>query len=103
VVSERRTLVWDFTEPLNAHDTRAETAEAIRELIDEVRMVPESGRPEIELRGDLAVSASLLAVLELRLRDREGIVASALDLGLGTAIRRSPGAGSHHRRPKRFH
>ena len=55
MVSERLILVWGLTQPLNAHDTRAETAEAIRELIDEVRMVPESGRLEIELRGDLAI------------------------------------------------
>jgi DNA invertase Pin-like site-specific DNA recombinase len=48
-------------EELNREELRAEAAEAIRELIDEVRLVPENGRLEIELTGDLAGILALAA------------------------------------------
>ncbi len=50
-----RRKVAHLTEALNAYGTRAEAAEAIRGLINEVKMVPDGDRLEIELRGDLAM------------------------------------------------
>ena len=44
---------------LNRPELRAEAAEALRALIDEVRLIPENGRLEIELVGDLAELLSL--------------------------------------------
>jgi hypothetical protein len=41
-------------EELNRPELRAEAAEALREIIEEVCLIPENGRIEIELRGDLA-------------------------------------------------
>ena len=41
-------------EELNRTELRSEAAQALRELIDEVRLTPEAGRLEIELLGDLA-------------------------------------------------
>jgi len=41
-----------LTETLNAADERAEAAEALRDLIDEIRLVPETAGFEIELAGD---------------------------------------------------
>src|SRR5262249_20679503 len=41
-------------EELNRPELREEAAEALRGLIDEVRLIPEDGRLEIELIGDLA-------------------------------------------------
>jgi len=39
---------------LNRADVRAEAADTMRALIEEIRLVPEEGRLEIELAGDLA-------------------------------------------------
>ena len=41
-------------EELNRPELRSEAAQALRGLIDEVRLIPENGRLEIELLGDLA-------------------------------------------------
>ena len=46
---------------LNAESTRAEAAEALRSLIEEVRLVPEDDHLEIELAGDLAGILALTA------------------------------------------
>jgi site-specific DNA recombinase len=48
-------------EELNRPELRAEAAQALRGLIDEVRLVPENGRLEIELLGDLAGILALAA------------------------------------------
>ena len=44
---------------LNREDTRAEASEAIRALIDEIRLVPEDGELKIELFGELAALVGL--------------------------------------------
>jgi site-specific DNA recombinase len=41
-------------EELNREELRSEAAQELRGLIDEVRLIPENGRLEIELLGDLA-------------------------------------------------
>jgi site-specific DNA recombinase len=46
---------------LNEQATRAEAAEPLRALNDEIRLVPENGRLEIELAGDLARIPALTA------------------------------------------
>jgi hypothetical protein len=48
-------------EELNRPELRAEAAEALRGLIDEVRLIPEDGRLEIELAGNLAGILALTA------------------------------------------
>ena len=48
-------------EELNRPELRAEAAQALRGLIDEVRLIPENGRLEIELLGDLAGILALAA------------------------------------------
>jgi site-specific DNA recombinase len=54
-----RQKVADLHEALNAKETRAEAAEALRQLIDEIRLVPEDGSLQIELKGDLAAILAL--------------------------------------------
>src|SRR5712692_586038 len=49
-----RDKVENLNKALNEETTRAEAADALRALIDEIRLVPENGRLEIELAGDLA-------------------------------------------------
>jgi hypothetical protein len=49
-----RVKVDDLTAALNADDTRTEAAQAIRGLIDEIRLVPADGALSIELYGELA-------------------------------------------------
>jgi site-specific DNA recombinase len=49
-----RQRVDHLHEELNRPDLRSEAAQALRGLIDEVRLIPENGRLEIELLGDLA-------------------------------------------------
>jgi site-specific DNA recombinase len=46
---------------LNRPELRAQAAEVLRSLIDEVRLVPDNGRLEIELAGDLAGILALAA------------------------------------------
>jgi site-specific DNA recombinase len=48
-------------EELNRAELRSEAAQARRGLIDEVRLIPENGRLEIELLGDLAGILALSA------------------------------------------
>ena len=54
-----RHKVDDLHDALNREDTRTEAAEAIRALIDEIRLVPEDGEFKIELFGDLAALIGL--------------------------------------------
>jgi hypothetical protein len=49
-----RQKVMNLAEALNEEDTRLEAAECIRELIEEIRLVPKRGELEIELYGELA-------------------------------------------------
>src|SRR5262249_34923611 len=49
-----RDKVARLHEELNRPELRAEAAAAIRGLVESVRLVPENGRLEIELAGDLA-------------------------------------------------
>jgi hypothetical protein len=43
-----------LTDALNEESNRIEAAEAIRALIDEVRLVPDDGNLRIQLYGELA-------------------------------------------------
>ncbi len=54
-----RKKVADLTESLNQESTRADAAQAIQGLIEEVRLVPENGTLKIELFGQLAALISL--------------------------------------------
>ena len=54
-----RRKVDDLHDALNREHTRAEAAEAIRALIDEIRLVPEGGELKIELFGELAALVGL--------------------------------------------
>jgi site-specific DNA recombinase len=49
-----RQRVERLHEELNRAELRSEAAQALRALIEEVRLIPENGRLEIELLGDLA-------------------------------------------------
>jgi site-specific DNA recombinase len=49
-----RTKVANLQAELNRPELRAEASEAIRSLIEEIRVVPQGDRLEIELAGDLA-------------------------------------------------
>ena len=54
-----RTKVANLAEALNDESTQAEAAEAIRNLIDEIRLVPRNGELKIELYGELAALFNL--------------------------------------------
>ena len=54
-----RDKVAHLVDALNDEGTRAEASEAIRALIDEVRLVPKDGTLKIELYGELAALLSL--------------------------------------------
>jgi site-specific DNA recombinase len=56
-----RQRVDRLQEELNRPELRSEAAQALRNLIDEVRLIPENGRLEIELLGDLAGILALSA------------------------------------------
>ena len=56
-----RQRVEHLHEELNRPELRAEAAEALRALIDEVRLIPERGELAIEIRGDLAGILALSA------------------------------------------
>lgn len=53
-----RDKITDLHAALSRDDARAEAADILRELIEEVRLVPEQERLQIELRGDLAAILS---------------------------------------------
>jgi site-specific DNA recombinase len=54
-----RQKVTNLAEALNDEHTRLEAAECIRELIDEIRLVPENGKLRVELYGELAALLNL--------------------------------------------
>jgi hypothetical protein len=54
-----RQKVMNLAEALNEQDTRLEAAGCIRELIEEIRLVPKGGKLEIELYGELAALINL--------------------------------------------
>jgi site-specific DNA recombinase len=49
-----REKVARLRDELNCNDIRTEAAEVIRDLIQEIRLLPENDRLEIDLQGDLA-------------------------------------------------
>jgi site-specific DNA recombinase len=51
--------VINLAEALNDEDSRLEAAECIRELIEEIRLVPEDGKLRAELYGELAALINL--------------------------------------------
>jgi hypothetical protein len=53
-----RDKITDLHAALSRDDARAEAADILRESIEEVRLVPEKGKLQIELRGDLAAILS---------------------------------------------
>src|SRR5262245_13764719 len=54
-----RQKVVNLAEALNEEDTRLEAAECIREIIEEIRLVPKHGELTIELYGELAALINL--------------------------------------------
>jgi site-specific DNA recombinase len=54
-----RRKVESLHEALNEEGTRAEAAEALRTLIEEIRLVPQDGRLRIDLHGELATILAL--------------------------------------------
>ena len=54
-----RQKVINLAEALNDEHTRLEAAECIRELIEEIRLVPENGKLRVELYGELAALINL--------------------------------------------
>jgi len=54
-----RAKVADLAEALNAPEIRQEASEALRSLIEEVRLVPEDGTLKIELFGELSALFAL--------------------------------------------
>src|SRR6185312_1455215 len=55
-----RQKVMNLAQALNDEHTRLEAAECIRELIEEIRLVPESGKLRVELYGELAALLNLV-------------------------------------------
>ena len=54
-----RQKVTNLAKALNDEQTRLEAAECIRELIEEIRLVPEDGKLRVELYGELAALLNL--------------------------------------------
>ena len=54
-----RQKVMNLAEALNDQHTRQEAAGCIRELIDEIRLVPDNGKLRVELYGELAALINL--------------------------------------------
>ena len=54
-----RQKIANLGEALNDEHTRTEAAECIRELIEEIRLVPEKGKLSIQLFGELAALINL--------------------------------------------
>jgi site-specific DNA recombinase len=75
-----RQKVTNLAEALNDEDTRLEAAECIRELIEEIRLVPEDGKLRVELYGELA---ALLNLANGHPRSKETGVQITLVAGVG--------------------
>jgi hypothetical protein len=54
-----RQKVMNLAQALNDEHTRLEAAECIRELIEEIRLVPDNGKLRVELYGELAALINL--------------------------------------------
>ena len=54
-----RQKVVNLAEALNEEDTRLEATGCIRELIEEIRLVPKNGKLQVELYGELAALLNL--------------------------------------------
>ncbi len=54
-----RRKVVNLAEALNEEHTRLEAAECLRELIEEIRLVPKNGKLQVELYGELAALLNL--------------------------------------------
>ena len=54
-----RQKVTNLAQALNDEHTRLEAAECIRELIEEIRLVPDNGKLRVELYGELAALINL--------------------------------------------
>jgi hypothetical protein len=65
--------VANLQDELNRPELRAESAEAIRSLIEEVRLVPDNGRLEIELAGNFAGILALAADKKKPVSDGDGL------------------------------
>ncbi len=78
-----RQRVDRLQEELNRTELRSEAAQALRELIDEVRLIPEDGRLEIELVGDLAAILALSADSKKPVTDSRDGLQVTLVAGIG--------------------
>jgi site-specific DNA recombinase len=70
-------------EELNRTELRSEAAQALRELIDEVRLIPEAGKLDIELLGDLAGILALSAESKKPVTDDRDGLQVTLVAGIG--------------------
>jgi DNA invertase Pin-like site-specific DNA recombinase len=75
-----RSKVTNLAEALNDERTRLEAAECIRELIEEIRLVPENGKLRVELYGELA---ALINLANEHPRSKETGVQITLVAGVG--------------------
>ncbi len=75
-----RQKIMNLAEALNEEDTRLEAAECLRELIEEIRLVPKSGKLQVELYGELA---ALLNLANKHPRSKETGVQITLVAGVG--------------------
>ena len=75
-----RGKVAKLTDSLNEESNRTEAAEAIRTLIEEVRLVPDDGSLKIELFGELA---ALINLTNEHPRSKETGVQVTLVAGVG--------------------
>jgi site-specific DNA recombinase len=75
-----RDKVARLTDSLNEEHTQSEAAEAIRDLIDEVRLMPKDGKLKIELFGELA---ALINLANEHPRSKETGVQITLVAGVG--------------------
>ena len=76
-----RQKVANLHEELNRPELRAEATQALRGLIEEIRLVPEDGQLQIEIAGDLA---GILALGDKRKRPARGAGGSQVTLVAGT-------------------
>ncbi len=75
-----RKKVANLADALNEENTPAEAAEAIRGLIDDIRLVPKDGDLKIELYGELA---ALIALANEHPRGKTSGVQGTLVAGAG--------------------
>ena len=75
-----RQKVMKLAEALNEENTRLEAAGCLRELIEEIRLVPEGGKLRVELYGELA---ALLNLANKHPRSKEAGVQITLVAGAG--------------------